>query len=395
MTHPTTAQQLTKWLRPMSPRQRDEHHRVATPLELLFDLVFVIAISVAGQQLHHGLAEGHFLQVLPTYAMAFFAIWWAWMNFTWFASAYDNDDLLYRFYTFVQIIGSLILAAGIPLIFQSQDFSVGVTGYVVMRFALVAQWIRAGMNDPLRRKTAFRYATGITIVQIGWILYLFFCPASIAFLLFWVLALSEISVPVWAERAEITTWHSHHIAERYSLLTIIILGEIILAAFTAFQTAVAAHDVNADLVVLMIGSMIIMFGMWWSYFEGNTAGLLTSQSRAFVWGYGHFFIFASLAAIGAGLAAAVDVVTHHAHISNLTADYIVVIPIVIYTTVLWLFQDCSGAKRHAKRRWLYSLSAAIMLCLPLLIANVAYSILAIGVFYMLRIVLRRVEALGV
>lgn len=220
MTHPATTQLLTKWLRPMSPRQRDEHHRVATPLELLFDLVFVVAIAAAGQQLHHGLAENHMMQVLPNYAMAFFAIWWAWMNFTWFASAYDNDDLLYRFYTFIQIIGSLIFAAGIPLIFQANDFSVGVAGYVIMRLALVAQWIRAGLNDPLRRKTAFRYAIGITLVQIGWIAYMYFCPASIAFPVFWVLALCEISVPIWAERAEITPWHPHHIAERYSLLTI-------------------------------------------------------------------------------------------------------------------------------------------------------------------------------
>lgn len=394
MTHPTSTQLLTKWLRPMSPRRRDEHHRVATPLELLFDLVFVVAIAAAGQQLHHGLAENHMMQVLPNYAMAFFAIWWAWMNFTWFASAYDNDDLLYRFYTFIQIIGSLIFAAGIPLIFQSNDFSVSVAGYVIMRLALVAQWIRAGLNDPLRRKTAFRYAIGITLVQTGWIAYMYFCPASIAFPVFWVLALGEISVPIWAERAEITPWHPHHIAERYSLLTIIILGEIILAAFNAFQTAITAHNLNTDLVVLMIGSMIIMFGMWWSYFEGNTAGLLTSQSKAFIWGYGHFFIFASLAAVGAGLAAAVDVVTHHAHISNITADYIVVIPIVIYTTVLWLFQDCSGSKNHAKRRWLYPLSAMVMLCLPL-IGNVAYTVLAIGIFYMLRIALRRTEALGV
>lgn len=395
MTHPSASKQLTKWLRPMSPRLRDEHHRVATPLELLFDLVFVIAISVAGQQLHHGMAENHFMEVLPNYAMAFFGIWWAWMNFTWFASAYDNDDLLYRFYTFIQIIGSLVFAAGIPLIFKSHDFTVVIVGYVIMRLALVAQWIRAGLNDPQRRKTAFRYAIGITIVQIGWIAYLYFCPASIAFALFWVLAFSEMSVPVWAERAEITSWHPHHIAERYGLLTIIILGEIILAAFNAFQTAVTAHALHTDLVVLMIGSMIIMFGMWWSYFEGNTASLLTSQSRAFIWGYGHFFIFASLAAIGAGLAAAVDVVTHHAHISNLVADYTVIIPMLVYTTVLWLFQDCSYAKRHARWRWLYPLSAVVMLCLPLVIANVAYSVLAMGVFYMLRIALRRTEALGI
>ena len=53
--------------------------------------------------------------------MVFFAIWWAWMNFTWFASAYDNDDVPYRLTVLVQIAGSLVMAAGIPRLFAEQQ----------------------------------------------------------------------------------------------------------------------------------------------------------------------------------------------------------------------------------------------------------------------------------
>ena len=60
--------------------------------------------------------------------MVFFAIWWAWVNFTWFASAYDVDDLLYRLLTFVQIIGVLILAAGVESAFTSGNFTVMTIG---------------------------------------------------------------------------------------------------------------------------------------------------------------------------------------------------------------------------------------------------------------------------
>ncbi len=60
---------------PMRPRNPDEHHRVATPLELLFDLVTVIAVASAAAGLHHGISEGHALQALPLFGMAFFAIW--------------------------------------------------------------------------------------------------------------------------------------------------------------------------------------------------------------------------------------------------------------------------------------------------------------------------------
>src|ERR1700731_3938267 len=91
------------WLRPMSGRDRAEGHRVATSLELFFDLCFVGAVSQAAEQLDEFLAEGHYLHGVASFGMVFFAIWWAWMNFSWFASAYDTDDVLYRVMVFVQI----------------------------------------------------------------------------------------------------------------------------------------------------------------------------------------------------------------------------------------------------------------------------------------------------
>ncbi len=113
----STEKNQNKTRKLFTPRDPDEAHRAATPLELLFDLIFVVAIATAGQQLHHAIIEGHLWHALPTYCMVFFALWWAWMNFTWFASAYDNDDTLYRCLTFVQIVGSLVMAAGIPAVF--------------------------------------------------------------------------------------------------------------------------------------------------------------------------------------------------------------------------------------------------------------------------------------
>ena len=44
----------------MAGRDPHEAHRVATPLELLFDLTFVTAFSLASSQLAHALAEGHY-----------------------------------------------------------------------------------------------------------------------------------------------------------------------------------------------------------------------------------------------------------------------------------------------------------------------------------------------
>ena len=99
----------------MRARRRDEAHRAATPLELFFDLCFVVADRPggppAGARRWPRATRAH---GILGYLMVFFAIWWAWMNFTWFASAYDTDDALYRVVTLVQIAGVLVLAAGVP-----------------------------------------------------------------------------------------------------------------------------------------------------------------------------------------------------------------------------------------------------------------------------------------
>ena len=88
------------WRTRMVARSPHETHRAATPLELFFDLVFVVAIAQAAGALHHAVAELHAVDGLIGYLMVFFAIWWAWMAFTWFASAYDCDDVPYRLLVF-------------------------------------------------------------------------------------------------------------------------------------------------------------------------------------------------------------------------------------------------------------------------------------------------------
>src|SRR2546429_9727277 len=109
MTSPTTRSRLAQ----MRPRDPHEAGRVASSLELFFDLVFVIAVSAAGAQLHHALSDKHIADGLVSFAMVFFGIWWAWMNFTWFATSFATDDWLYRLLTIVQMSGVLVLAAGI------------------------------------------------------------------------------------------------------------------------------------------------------------------------------------------------------------------------------------------------------------------------------------------
>jgi low temperature requirement protein LtrA len=141
----------------MGGRDPAESHRAATPLELLFDLTFVVAFGMAADELAHHLADDHVRAGLIGFGFGTFAITWAWTDFSWFASAYDTDDWVFRLTTMVQMVGVIVLALGPPDMFESIDEGatvdnrVMVAGYVVMRVAMVFQWLRAAKQDPARR----------------------------------------------------------------------------------------------------------------------------------------------------------------------------------------------------------------------------------------------------
>ncbi|WHM38289.1 low temperature requirement protein A [Streptomyces sp. BPTC-684] len=348
----------------MTARSRHEEHRAATPLELFFDLCFVVAVAQAGARLVHSLAEGHLGTGLAGYVAVFFAIWWAWMNFTWFASAYDSDDVLYRVVTLVQITGVLILAAGVPRAFDDSDFTVCVVGYIVMRLALTSQWLRAARNaaDPAERRMALLYAAGLVVCQLGWIGMLFVPAGTARSWVFVVLAAAELSVPVIAERATQSTWHPHHIAERYGLFTLIVLGETVAAATVAVQEALDEHEALGELLPLAGGGLLIVFAAWWIYFAVPIAGHLTSNSQAFAWGYGHFVILGSAAAIGAGMEVAVEQAVGKAHISTAAAAAAVTVPAALFMLTVWALHSRHFKRTLAQQLTLPVSAVAILAC---------------------------------
>ena len=350
------------WLRPMVPRRGDEPNRSSTPLELFFDLCFVGAVAQAAGRLHHGLAEGQVRHAVLGYLTVFFAIWWAWMNFTWFASAYDTDDDAYRLTTLLQIFGALVLAAGVPRAFDRTDFSVITWGYVIMRLALLSQWLRAARADPTRRRTDRRYAVGVTLVQVAWVARLAL-PDELFLPGFLVLAAADVLVPLWAERPRVTSWHREHIADRYGLFTLIVLGDSVLAATNAVQSALDEHKSLGGLLALAAGGLVTVFGMWWLYFDEPAHEMLGSVRQAFSWGYGHYLVFAAVAAVGAGLAVAVDAQARgHSGAGHPVASYAVAVPVAGYLVALWLLQ----ARRQRPRPVAagYPLAAVLVLLAP-------------------------------
>ena len=353
----------------MTGRDPHELHRAATPLELLYDLTFVVAFGAASNEAAHSFAEGHWRTGLIGFGFAMFAVIWAWIQNTWFASAYDTDDWIYRLLTMVQMVGVLVLALGLPPMFESieqgdhVDNGVMVLGYVIMRTGLIALWLRVARHDVVRRRCAATYAITLFAAQIGWI-GLLVADVSIAamFSIAAVLVIIELTGPVVAERRfGVTPWHPHHISERYGLLTIITLGEVILGTVAAINAVLRSDGWTVETALVGLAGVGLTFGMWWMYFVIPSAELLARfRNRSFGWGYGHLPLFAALAATGAGLHVAALYIEHEAHISQLAVVLTTAVPLAIYVICLYALYSVLTREVDPFHLWLVIGTAVVI-----------------------------------
>jgi low temperature requirement protein LtrA len=350
-------------LAPMRPRDPDEPGRTASPLELFFDLVFVVAVSIAAVQLHHALTEAHVVDGLVAYGIVFFGIWWAWLNFTWFATSFATDDWLYRVLTFVQMAGVLVLAAGIEPVFVDRDLALLVLGYVVMRVAMVAQWLRASRHAGQSRRATQIYAAGIAGVQVLWLLRLTL-PDMAGYVALVVLVGAELAVPVIAEKTGQTPWHPHHITERHGLFTLILLGESLLASANAIIEALHEDEALGPLISISISTLVVTAALWWIYFWPPHHAAISTFGNTLRYGYVHYFVFASAGALSAGIEVEIDAITNDSELSDIAASFTVTIPISVFMIGIWWI----AMRAHADRvvNTAVPLGAALVLLDPLL-----------------------------
>ena len=174
-----------------------------------------------------------------------------------------------------------------------------------------------------------------------------------------------------------TSWHRHHIIERYGLLTIIVLGETLLSGSAALRQV--SEGFEGALVIIALSALAIVFSMWWLYFSAEEHLATSELSRALTWGYGHILIFASGAAVGAGFAVLVDIVTAHAEVELMVGNYAVAIPVALYFVGLWFVRDRFAFNSTAQ--YVLPVFAALVLVAPLLLGLEGTAVLTILCVY--------------
>jgi len=364
-------------------RDISEPHRAATPLELFYDLIYVVAIASLAAELHHALSAWHHVgHAISMYIFIFFSIWWPWNAYTWFASGFDTDDAQFRLSSFAQMIGVIIIAVGVKPAFSDNDFLIMMIGYVTMRVPYILMWLKVAYDDVSSRPVALKYAIGVFLVQIAW-------TTSVLYFQNWYLFITliflELLVPYVAEhsidKVANTNYHFGHIEERLGLLAIIVLGESMLAVVYAFQNVI--EHFSDDLVTLAGSAVLILFSMWWLYFDDLLEDVLADKKKSFIWSYGHYLIYGFATAVGVLISVNVDSLANNAEIIESNAIIGLAFMIAGYLASVWLCHDYLLEKKGIV---LYEL--LILAALVIGIAFFAKSVLLISVVFVVLIAIR-------
>lgn len=272
--------------------------RRASWLELFFDLCFVVAVGAVALTLH----DDPTWRGLLVFAALFVPVWWSWMEYAWYATSFPERGILNRFGALAAMLTVLAMAAQVPQAAAGDPRGV-ILAFVAVHVIVAALFLRTIDEFPERRPFAIRYAAGFGFAAIIWLLSLAAPEAVRPWI--WLAALLVDLVTPWVavQAVSIRVYDVSHIPERYGLFTIIVLGEAIIAV----ARGTAESDWTPAAVTAAVAGFVIAAVIWWAYFSHQEAGLLErGRLAAFIWGYGHVFVWAGIAMMGVGIEFAIE-----------------------------------------------------------------------------------------
>jgi low temperature requirement protein LtrA len=232
----------------------------------------------------------------------FLPIGWAWAGFTFYATRFDTDDLVYRLLTLLGMFAVAGLASTIPDALHGGQNSF-VVAYVSVRLILLVLYVRVYRDLEIARPVAgwFIFMFGLAVVD--WLISLA-VPVPWKYL-FWALALAlEHAAPIRAWRLlRGVPVHPRHIPERFGLLIIIVLGEAVIGV--VLGTAEVTWTLLSGTVAF--GGFLAGAAIWWLYFDflDATAVVTRNVRSGMTFVYAHYFVASGIAALGVGVKLAI------------------------------------------------------------------------------------------
>ena len=271
-----------------------------SPLELFFDLVFVLALTQCTQLMSDdptwgGLGEG--LLVLGL-------LWWAWVGYSWITSVVDPEDDSVRIVIFVAMAGMLIVALAVPSAFGGLALEFALA-YAVVRYGQLGLFMIASRDAPQLRHSVLTLV-GSTTVGVGLLVGgSFLDPGAQAAV--WAVALALDMGGPYFFGSEGWRLVPAHFAERHGLIVIIALGESIVAIGVGVGGELSFGQGTAAVVGIGLAA-----AMWWLYFdvvalvaarrlERAEAGRIQNEMARDSYSYLHFPMVAGIVLVALGM----------------------------------------------------------------------------------------------
>jgi low temperature requirement protein LtrA len=237
----------------VSPVLRDGER--VTPLELFFDLVFVLALTQCTTLIAHtptweGMLKG--LLVLGV-------LWWSWVGYAWLTSVLDPEEGAVRLAMFAAMAAFLVCALCVPGAFGSEAL-LFACAYGAVRAAHIVLFMLASRDDEALRHSVVGLAAS-TALGVGLLLLAAFASGALQLGLWGLALVLDMGGPLLFG-AEGWKLVPGHFAERHGLIVIIALGESIVAIGVG-----ARATIGAGVVVAAVLGMAIAATLWWAYFD--------------------------------------------------------------------------------------------------------------------------------
>lgn len=269
-----------------------------TWLELFYDLLFVAAVSKASHVLlhvDHGIIP---LAYLFKFTLIFIPIWWSWVGQSLFVNRFGQDSTSHRIFMILQLFFVLIMTASLSVDFDKY-FVPFLIGYLGLRAMTAIQYLAVYRKESdHRRNTAYylgsRFWIGLAISALS----LFF-DSWIRYAVLYAGIVVDVVLPLLGRKYLVKSpIHTHHLLERFSLFTLILLGESVVSILAVLQSS----DWKWQSVTFASLTFLLIIAMWWQYFENvenKVNKALQTAGQTII--YGHLFIYISLCMIAASI----------------------------------------------------------------------------------------------